>query len=487
MGHFKRNISYVYITNAINGILGIVLVPLSIKMMGTSGYGLFSIYSVIMAYLVLVDLGVSKNLFRKLSAISDDNLKINDLRIASGIYLIICVVLIVATPLLIIVIPRYIFPVAQENLFSLRLIILLSVIEYILTVPMLLLQINCASNEKFDLFSKFTLVTGIYRYILLFLGVYIFGTPVAIVAIMAFRRILDCAAAYKIMGPLPQGAWVPIIDFKAALKIVSLSSALAFALFFQSSINALGSFLVNKHFGLSGLGIYRAVFDLVNKIWFVSNGLALVLFPKFAQMLSSEERKKQLFSIMFATLCLSWAGYCLLSVVGITNATEIIGLLGFKQPEIPVMFAVLLLGICINSHTFLSFEFLQAAGRYRIVAILNLVAFVTMYLSFRVLLGTCGLYAISWAWIISQLLYCLLADAMTLFEIYATLRSQLKILVIKFVIFAIPIIAVFRSRFYESKPIDISLVVISLVVFILTCAIFNKQYRYYQKHSYERS
>jgi len=478
---FKRNISYVYITNAINGILGILLVPLCIKMMGTNGYGLFSIYAVIAGYLALVDLGVSKNLLRLLSAKCDIDVKTNDLRTALGIYVIICLLLIASVPLLLTVIPKYVFPVALEDLIPLRLIIMLSVVEYVLTVPVLLLQNYSISNEKFDSFSRFTLVTGIYRYILLFLGVYVFGTPVAIVAIMAFRRIIDCCAAHRIMGGLPRGAWRPLFDLRASKAIVRLSSALTFAQFFQSSIIAMGSFLVNRHFGLSGLGIYRAVFDLVNKIWFISNGLALVLFPKFTKMLTSAASRRKLYPIVVATLCLSWAGYCLLSVAGGLGASVITGLLGLKQPEMPSMFALLLLGISINAHTSLSYEFLQAAGRYRLVALLSLVTLVCMYVSFAVLLPSCGLYAISWAWIISQLIYCLLADAMTMNEIYAGASSQFRLAAGKALMLAMPLGALFSGRLPAARTVDIAAGILSVAVFGFVCAEFKRQYTQYQR------
>jgi len=442
LSNFKRNIFYVYLTNALNGILGIILVPICVKMMGTSGYGLFSIYAVLLSYFTLADLGISKNLFRQLSAEREESTQCYNLQVAAGMFLIVTAVLLVTMPLMIVCIPLYVFPVSAENLSALRMIVFLTLIEYVFTIPLLMLQNYCIANENFDRYSKFTFISGIYRYVLLFMAVWLLGSPVSIVGIMAARRIIDLFVALKIMGALPRNAWRPVFDLAVFKTIICRSSALTFAQLFQSTYMAIGSFLVNKYFGLHGLGIYRAIFDLVNKIWFVSNGIALVLFLKFSQILSAPNSRKHLVPLSFALLCLSWSGYSFLSVTGTLFAPEFLAVIGLHKSEMVTMFILLLLGVSINSHANLSSEFLQAAGRYRLVAILNLFALIAVYLSFNVLINQTGIFAIAWAWIISQTIYSTFTDFMSLQELNATAKNHLFFLLVKLLILSIPLTAI---------------------------------------------
>ena len=465
--NFKRNIIYVYSTNILNGVLGIILVPLCVKMMGTSGYGIFSIYSVLISYLALADMGISKNLLRLLSSDRDQSVQCYNIRIALGMYLVVVVVLLLMVPVLLLVVPAYIFPVSLENLTPLRYIVTLTVIEYVVTVPLLIVQNHCIANERFDRYSKFTFISGIYRYVLLFTGIWLTGSPVAIVAIMAARRFIDLFAAKRIMGTLPVGSWKPVFNFVVFRSIVSHSSSLTCAQLFQSTFIAMGSFLVNINFGLHGLGIYRAVFDLVNKIWFVSNGLALILFPKFSQMLSGTERKRMAPAI-FIILCLSWAGYNLVSITGTLFAGEFMSLIGLRQSEMKVMFMLLLLGVCINSHASLSYEFLQAAGRYRLVAVINLLVVMLMYLSFSGAIHTTGIYAIAWAWIISQTIYCLLVDTMSLREMNMSNSDVIKLFLVKMAMLVMPLMAITAKMIYLPDIYGYLLLCLMVVVFAVT-------------------
>lgn len=439
--------------------------------MGISGYGLLSIYSVISPYCALVDLGISKNLLRTLSANRDVNEQTTNIRIAYGVYIIMCAILILLTPLIIYVIENYIFKLSIDNTSALRLIIALAIVEYVLTIPILLMQNYCLANENFDSYSKFNLFSGIYRYALILSVLYFFPSPVAVVSIMAFRRIIDFFTAKKIMGKLPAKAWQPIFDLKMTKSIIGHSSALTLAQLFQLSFIALGSFLMNKHFGLSGLGIYRAVFDLATKIWFFSNGLSLVLFPKFALLLSSKESRLRLASIVMITLYLSWSGYGLLCVVSASASFTIMNILGLTQPEMPTMFAVLLLGVCINAHTCLSNELLQAAGRYRIVALLNFIALICMLISFNFSMNLSGLYAISWAWVISQSIYSILLDGVALYELHLRITSQFKLIVIKLLILTLPLLSI--SRIYSTNQTIFNTINIALATVIFVICYFH--------------
>lgn len=414
LGSFKKNLLSVYTVNAANGILGIITVSMGVRLLGPDGYGLFSIYSVLAVYVALIDLGVTKNFLRLLAAERQDAVRLTHLQTALGLYLIISVLLLILLPGLLYIVPVYLFPVPPENLAALRWIVTFAVLEYIAAVPASMIQTLCIANENFAGYARFSFISGLYRYALIFSGLLISGKPETIAGLLVAKRLIDYFAARRTMGTLPGEGWRPRFEPGEFRAMIAQSAALSAAQLFQYTVIVLGSILVNRFFGLNALGIYRAAFDLANKVWFFSSGIGLVIFPKFTRVLSGYEDRERFLPRMSGFLNASWAGYNLLSIAGILTAPFILGIIGLKNPQTLDLFVLLLLGVSLNAHTNLSYEFLQAAGRYRQAAACSAFALLIMLSCFLLLYGKTGVYAMGWAWIISQGLYALAADAVTI-------------------------------------------------------------------------
>ena len=410
MANLKKNILSVYSVNLVNGVLGIVFVPLGIKILGTESYGLFSIYSVLAAYVGLADLGISKNLIRLLASEPLEAERKKYLQSALGIYLSIGSVLLIIVPILLFVIPRYFFPVSQDRISALRWIVLFSIIEYILAVPTVLVQNFCIANEHFERYARFAFISGLYRYGLMFAGVIFWGTPEVVVGLIASRRLIDFFVAPRIMGALPSYVWRPRFILSEIKSTIGYSSALSMAQLFQSTVIAIGSFLTNRYFGLSGLGLYRAAFDLASKVWFVSNGIGLVIFPRFASLLSTSARRGYLFSRMPNILNLSWVSFNILFAIGVFVAPTVLSFMQLTQLQMLNLLSLILLGVCLNAHANLSYELFQAAGKYTLVAVLSAIALLLMLGTFYALYGKVGINAIGWSWVIGQMLSAMIFD-----------------------------------------------------------------------------
>jgi O-antigen/teichoic acid export membrane protein len=54
-----RNVSWVYAAQVVNGLVGVVFVPFAVARLGTEGYGLYGVYSVLTGYVLLAELGVA--------------------------------------------------------------------------------------------------------------------------------------------------------------------------------------------------------------------------------------------------------------------------------------------------------------------------------------------------------------------------------------------------------------------------------------------
>jgi O-antigen/teichoic acid export membrane protein len=414
MRRLVRHISALYVVNAVNGVLGVVFVPVALHRLGPAGYGLFSIYSVLSSYVVLVELGLGKNLVRILSGSRSSDWRRDQLRLALGLYLAACGLLVLLLPLLAWITPRWIFPVGSASRDGVQLIVIFSVLEYVLAVPTAILANNCIAEERFGHYARFQLVSGLVRYGLSFLAVLLFNRPELVVGVVVGRRVLDGFLARVLMGGLPVGSWLPRWSAQELRRIVGHSSVLSLAQFLQLTVVALGSLLVNAAFGLRALGVYRAVFDLAGKLWFFSNVVGFVVFPRFVRMLSLPEERDRLRRLIPELLGLSWVFYGSISVVCAVFGPWALGFLQLPGADYSRLFALVTAGVAFNAHTGVAYEFMQASGRYDRVVRLAAASLSIMLVAFFIAREWTGILAIGWAWLASQALTAVAADGMVL-------------------------------------------------------------------------
>ncbi|MDO8736886.1 MAG: hypothetical protein Q7K29_07360, partial [Thermoleophilia bacterium] len=223
----KKNLASVYLVNAVNGVLGLIFVPVAVSLLGISGYGLFSIYAVMASYVALIDLGVTKNFVLLLTSDKKISERKGHLQTAFGIYIALSVLLLLMLPLLLFLIPKYIFSVPAPDVSALRWIIAFSVIEYVLAIPTAMTQMSCVADEKFERYSLFTFASGMYRYALLFIGIAVFGTPAAVVGLVVSRRFIDIFVSRWLMGALPLESFRPRFKPREMRRIIGRSSTLS--------------------------------------------------------------------------------------------------------------------------------------------------------------------------------------------------------------------------------------------------------------------
>ncbi|MBI4706722.1 lipopolysaccharide biosynthesis protein [Candidatus Desantisbacteria bacterium] len=466
MSNFKKNILSVYGVNIINGVLGILIVPLSLKLLGTEGYGLFSIYIVLASFVALADLGIGKNLQRLLASEHDPCIQRTHLQNTFGMYLMVSLFLIIVLPALVVIIPVYLFPIASKNLGNLRWIIFFAVFEYFIAIPVIMRQNLCIAKERFDCYSAFNFVSGMTRYILMFVGILVFASPVVVVGLVVSRRFLDFFIAKWLMGKMPKGVWHPKFVYYEFKSILRHSTGLSTGQVLQSTVIAIGSLLVNRFFGLEGLGKYRAAFDLSSKIWFFSNGMGLVVFPKFVKNISIRAKKEQFFYKIYQLMNISWAGFNLISIVGILSAPFLFKAMYIQDKKIVELFVILLLGICLNAHANLSYELLQAARKYKLVAYISTLSLMVMVVCFYGMQQDFGIYAIGWAWIISQGVYSMVSDIVALSVLNFPRRLIIGMLILKIAIFLVSIIMM--AVYFDILPQEIKLlpVICTVIIFI---------------------
>jgi O-antigen/teichoic acid export membrane protein len=338
---------------------------------------------------------------------------------------------VVLLPALLVIIPVYLFPVAPENITDLRWIIFFAIFEYFIAIPVVMRQSLCFANERFDRYAAFNFMSGITRYILMFVGILVFSSPVIVVGLVVSRRFVDFFTAKWLMGKLPEGAWHPKLAYHEFRSIVSHSVGMSIGQALQSTVIAIGSLLVNKFYGLESLGKYRAAFDLSSKIWFISNGIGLVIFPKFVKNISERDKNKQFFLKIYQLMNVSWAGFNLISIVGTFAALFLFKVTETQYQEIVELFVLLFFGCCLNAHANLSYELLQASAKYKIVLSISTLSLMTMVACFYGMQRFFGISAIGLAWIISQGSYSTISDAVGLEILNFPRKKIIEMLVLK--------------------------------------------------------
>ena len=110
----------------------------------------------------------------------------------------------------------------------------------------------------------------------------------------------------------------------------------------------------------------------------------------------------------------SWTGYLIISLLAVLCAPWLLPLIKLGDTQIITFFKLLIVGLCLNAHTNVSYEYLLADNRYGAAAGLSVAVLFILCLSYFPLVEITGPYAIGWAWIVSQSLYAFVADALVI-------------------------------------------------------------------------
>ena len=404
-----RDLGAVFAANGVSGLIGVAAVPIGIHYLGVGGYGVFSIYTLAVSYVLLADLGLSKNLLRLLAQQRESATQASHLRTAMGLYSFLSVAWILLLPTLLVVVPKYVFPVPYQFLPALRGLIVCSVAEFVLGIPQSITQTVCLANGNFGSYSRFAIVSSILRNTVFMLGA-MSGSPLLTGIFMVARKLPEFYLAIRMMGTPPRAAWRPVWGLRACRGMVSESGQLSAAQILYSTVMSAGSYLINRFFGLEGLGTYRAAFDLAGKVAFISNGVSLVVFPRFAALLARRTPRSPLTISAGPALNVSWAVYNCLGGVGVILAPIILPRIAIRATNAVDSFSLLIVGLSLNCHVLLSNEIIQASGRYRLNMIVSGTALVLICGTFFASLNAAGPLAIGIAWIVASFGAAVVAD-----------------------------------------------------------------------------
>lgn len=420
-----RNLAAVYAATALNGALGLVSVPIGVRFLGVEGYGLFSLYTLMVGYVLMADFGVSKNLLAVLSRNRQKEEQLENLGTAFSLYCGLSLLWLLLIPLLLWLVPNVFFPVQAVHKGALQWLTVLAVGEFVVGVPQSMMQTACVAREDFRGYSRFTVGSGMLRNSILIAGAVVFRSPLGLAAAMFSRKLIELVLAYRLMGPIPGSVWRAFLPNRRALAMLSQSGTLSIAQILYSSLMTAGSYLINARFGLYWLGLYRVAFDLAGKISVLGNGIALVMFPKLTFALSHSKGRELVSRFARPALEASWMFYALLGACAAAVAPQLLQRMGIAQPGMVMLFTLLAVGLTLNCHALFTNEIIQALGRYRSNILVSVSGLGILVTAFLLLAPGMGAVAIGVSWILAAAATAGLADSIVLRSLGVDARERL--------------------------------------------------------------
>lgn len=453
---FLHKLFFVYSSGIINGVLGILLIKYLVQKVGFAGYGVYSVYLISQSYLLLFDSSVTRSLVR---SIIDDGENRSIFRSHASAFWIIGIALIIG----ILGIGAWQFSLPEDARgLTVIFVIIVSVIEFLGNILISLRQSYVVAREDFRSISIFTILSGLIRYSLLFLSIYLGATIEQAVLLMLVKKIIEIAIAYMIYDA-PFNPITINLDIKGGRTVLIQSIPISLAQISQTGIISLPAIAIGRSMGIEGLGVFRSIFDLASRIWFISNGLGLIVFPLFAK-LKSRVDERLLVKLAIAN-GLSLLCYVILLSMIVISVDLILGYLDLTENYILAV-VIIFMGMFLNAHSNIMYELMQSFGKPLYVFYASIISVVPYLFAFS---DDATLRA-SFYWVGSQIIFLLVID---IFYVKLLGSSRANILKVCSTILAIIIMALI-ARYKEFDPTFYALIAVVSALSLIAFALFRR-------------
>ncbi|WMN16070.1 oligosaccharide flippase family protein [Pseudomonas piscis] len=400
----KRSLA-LYSANGLNFLLNILIIPIIIHYIGFQGYGLYSVYIIISSTLLLLDSALSKSAVSIIYSTPEEQ-RAEIISATRAAYTITGVVLLISAPLLSEGIAG-VFPLVKSQLNLAYWAGATAIIEYTLALPGQYFQMLNVLRSRHFTYARYQFYTQLIRFITVgitaaitqqiewvFLAITIRKAPEYILLWLLWRRQeTERHSSFK---------------WSRVRTIFHYASPIAGIAFLQVLSTEFISIYISHFYGAETLGKYRAIYDILNKIWFIATLYPILVYPKICEWLAEEQKRSILKKILSKVNLGSALSYGAIALTAFS-------IYPFLKNEFPWLIeaapfsACLLVGICMSGHVRLGYEFLQAQKASASALIINLSSLTTGALTL-LLFSENSTKEIGWAWIVSQLIAVIAVD-----------------------------------------------------------------------------
>lgn len=175
MNQRKCGVVLSYISIVVNALIGFAYVPLLLNLMGESEYGLYQLMGSLIAYLSIMDFGMSSTVIRYYSryrSLGDEEGAENSLALSSIIYGVITVIIIVAGVALYFCLDEmFRYSLSESEMLSAKSIFCVQLINISITIPSKVFDAVIISFERFVFLKGATIIQTVL-------------TPIAVILIL---------------------------------------------------------------------------------------------------------------------------------------------------------------------------------------------------------------------------------------------------------------------------------------------------------------
>lgn len=383
-----------YGVNGAGFLFSLALIPIVTLNFGVEGYGAYSVYVILSSFLVLLDSTISRVFVAEL--LSERWSKCNVPKCIEGAYICIFLCLLFLLPFLVYLFGT-VFPVVISSR-DLTVVVLLAVfLEYILSLPVSYLQVLNVANKRHECYSIVQFFSNFSRFLFVAFGAFFFGDVFYVFVLIVLRKAIDIAFCFRCSSGV-YGLGAPsfnmvffrssFLSFRPLVATVSL----------QVLLTEVFSVYLNKVYGTEIFGWYRLIYDLVNKIWFISTLYPVFVFPRLCELwrekTSGVKKLVDIYSPVVLISAYLYSFFCL--VVFLLLSVLIYS--KYLDVSLYYVFGVVL-GVSISAHNKLLFEFAQAT---EVSVKLFRATLLIVFFSGLVLYLCRGVWLVGFLWVVSQ-------------------------------------------------------------------------------------
>jgi hypothetical protein len=416
----------IYGASGINFILGLAFVPFAVANLGIEGYGLLSVYLFAAGGILFFELALMKvciKLFLNGIDAAPMNTGLVSNQLVSGALsrvLVYPVALIIIFSFCGFALSDVLFPEMPraQTIFFVAAIVFA---DACLGVPVVYLTSRGVAKGLVGRYGQFLWQQNLSKFALLFLAVFFIKSVTVIALVLLVRRVADLSGAYYLFGQKADFAAWKSRDASNGIKLLKKEQTMFWAQISHIFAFESVSVLAYSVFGLRAFGVYRATFDAINKVWFLTTIFPTLVFP-FAVAGASTFQEKANANRLCNALTISMLIYSFMALVFLWVGVPILSRLVPELSPYGRLASLVFVGICANGHARFSMEFLQAFGLSARCLLSNLFAMLGVVSVVLIFAKPLDIQALGFAWTVCFSLHACALDILLLNAIRVPLK-----------------------------------------------------------------
>jgi O-antigen/teichoic acid export membrane protein len=397
-----RNTAYNVLGQGLPLLVGLITIPISLRLLGTDRFGLLCLFLALLGYLTLLDLGLSRAVAKYsaefIAEPEPDRLRsvywstvFTQLAVSMIAALVLCLV----APALVPAAFNIPAPLLPEAVRGFRVATL--------ALPLAILGMSfralLEAYQRFDLVFRVRLPTSALIFLIPALGG---STSLDLAVIFALICATHGVSSFSLflmnLRVSPSLLRRPLIKEGTLKSVLSYGGWTTIAHLIAQALTHFDRFLIAALLPVGAVAYFSAPFDIASRLWIIPSSLATALFPTFSSSsrLGTEEHS-QLFASATRNLILA-IGFALLPFVAFSRELIAVWLGEDFGTNSGLAFQILLFGIAFNSAAWIPYGYLNATGRPKRLSALYLAEIPVRAASSFVLIRELGVPGAALAW-----------------------------------------------------------------------------------------